>query len=134
MAKKNLVYNLSRPVGPKMANEPDDVLLVRFFLRKVSEVPEFASPFKNLPIVTTFDSTLGEAIWWYQKLVRSSGKPITVDGQIHPAPKGDGIYTILHLNATYWKHFPKFKHYVEGDPLFPSQLIEPFNSAKPYYV
>lgn len=134
MAKKNLVYNISSSVGSKGVNAPDDVLLVRFFLRRLSQVPNINGPYKDLPMVTGFDSKLGEAIWWFQKLVRSRGKAIVVDGQVDPAPKGDGLYTIVFMNGNYWKYYPKYRHYIEADPLFPSELVAPFDSSMPVYV
>ena len=134
MAKKNLVYNLDKSVGKKGANQPDDVLLVRFFLRRLSEIPHLNSPYKNLPIVTSFDNNLHDAILWFQKPVKAMGKSITADGQVDPAPKGDGLYTIVFMNGNYWKYFPKYKHYIEADPLFPHELIEPLNSKMPVYA
>jgi hypothetical protein len=134
MAKKNLVYNVSNSVGKRGANTPEDVLLVRFLLRRICELPHLNSPYKNLPIVSTFDNTLGDAILWFQQCVRSRGKSITVDGQIDPAPKGDGLYTIIFLNGNYWKYYPQHRHYIEADPLFPSQLIEHFNREMPIYL
>ncbi len=134
MARKNLVYNVDHAVGKHAANHPDDVLLVRFFLNRISSLGQFNSPYQNLPIVPLFDDKLADAIRWFQKLARTNGKPLTIDGRVDPAPKGDGIYTIVILNAVYWRHFPKHKHFVESDPLFPQQLIGPFDLRDPYYA
>lgn len=134
MAKKNLVYNLTEPVGKNMPNQPDDVLLARFLLRRLSEVAKFGSPYKDLPIVPSFDSTLSDAIWWFQRFAKSQGKSITVDGRMDPAPKGDGKYTIMYLNGNYWKYYPQYRHYLEGDPLFPKMLSEQMNVYIPIYL
>ena len=37
-----VLYNVSRPVGPKQSNREDDVLLVQFCLQKIFENPGVA--------------------------------------------------------------------------------------------
>jgi len=134
MAKKNLVYNLTQAVGAYCANEPHDVMLVRFFLRRISEVPSMNSPYRSLPITGVFDKTLGDAILWFQRTAREKGKKITVDGRVDPAPKGDGYYTILFMNGNYWKYFPEYRMSYEKDPLFPASLAEHMNAMMPLYL
>jgi hypothetical protein len=41
MAKKNLMYGIDSAVGKYCANKPDDVYLIRFFLRKINKAPNW---------------------------------------------------------------------------------------------
>ena len=129
MASKTLLYNLSNPVGKSCPNCGDDVLLVRFFLRRISAAPDVRGPYSSMPLVPNYDPQLSEAIVWFQKQVAAAHCPITVDGRVDPAPHGQGIYTIRHLNFSYRKRYRQFEHRIEDDPIFPGQLRASFSSA-----
>ena len=128
MALKFVLYNTDKPVGPKCANAPEDVLLVRFFLKRYGQVPGIGDPITAaLPIVPGYDDALGIAIKKFQEHVRSLGKKVTVDGVVSPADLDDGFYTIKYLNATYFKRYPQFNHDLRTDPQCPSPLKEKFS-------
>lgn len=122
MAHKVVNYNVTKTVGPNCANQPDDVLLVRFLLRRCNQAPAVKGPYTNLPLHTGFDNELGEAIRHFQKLLVSRGRPCGVDGKVSRAPKGDGFYTINLLYATYCNHFATYKGNIESDPECPRAL------------
>jgi hypothetical protein len=129
MAEKTLLYNVTSAVGKFRSNKTDDVLLVRFFLRRISQAPDIQGPYSNMPLVASFDEELGGAIKWFQKKVAEKGKPITVDGVVDHSPNGTGYYTIRHLNKTYRTRYPQFTA-IEGDPQFPGALNSSFNPAR----
>ncbi|MBL8176588.1 MAG: hypothetical protein JNK48_18070 [Bryobacterales bacterium] len=122
MAFKILNYNVEGRVGQNSTNVDTDVLLVRFLLKRLSQTSRFASTYGNLPLTPTFDNQLKEAILWFQKLVRQAGRPITVDGIVSPAPRGDGDYTINYLYRNYSKYYPQFRGDLDLDPNCPSAL------------
>lgn len=124
MAAKWLFYNTEAPVGRYCPNKQDDVYLIRFLLRKINNVAELNGPYKDLPIIPTWDQQLSDAILWFQKKVRATGKPCGTDGRVDPSPTiGNGSpYTITYLNATYMKRYPQYKHRFEQDPEFPNAL------------
>src|ERR1044072_5904202 len=129
MASKTLLYNLSKPVGKSCANYGDAVLLVRFFLRRISAAPDVRGPYSSMPLVPNYDPQLSEAIACFQEQVAASHVPILVDGRVDPAPHGQGIYTIRHLNASYRRRYPQFEHLIEDDPIFPGALRASFSAA-----
>ena len=129
MARKTLLYNVESTVGKFGANRPDDVLLVRFFLRRISAAPDVNGPYSDLPLVSTFDTTLGEVVLWFQKKVAQAGHAISVDGKVDPSPHGQGMYTIRHLNQTYRKRYPRHMHSIENDPMYPPVLNQPLAVA-----
>jgi len=130
MASKTLLYNVSKPVGKSCPNVPDDVLLVRFFLRRISQSPDLHGPCSDMPLVPTYDAPLTDAILWFQKAAGAAHFSITADGRVDPAPHGQGVYTIRHLNASYRKRYPQFEQAIESDPLFPSLLRTSFLKAQ----
>lgn len=129
MALKTLLYNVSKSVGKSCTNAADDVLLVRFFLRRISQSPDLSGPYSNMPLTPGYDPTLTDAILWFQKAVADAHFKVTVDGRVDPAPHGQGIYTIRHMNASYRKRYPQFGHAIETDPLFPGALRSSFTLA-----
>lgn len=127
MAIRYVLYNNEKAVGPKCANQPDDVLLVRFFLRRYGQVPGVGDPAAaQLPLIATYDDTLGKVIKSFQERLRSSGRTVTVDGVVSPADLDDGFYTIKYLNATYFKRYPQFRCDLPSDPECPAPLKEKF--------
>jgi hypothetical protein len=120
------MYCIDSAVGKYCANKPDDVYLIRFFLRKINKVPELNGPFKDLPIIHTWDQQLTDAILWFQQSVKAKGKPVVTDGRVDPSAVGQGPYTIHYLNGTYMLRYPQTKHRVESDPEFPSALLPSF--------
>jgi len=129
MASKTLLYNVSEPVGKGCPNLADDVLLVRFFLRRISQAPDVKGPYFDMPLVPTYDPQLSNAILWFQKAVAAAHAPVTADGRVDPSPNGQGWYTIRHLNFSYRKRFPQYGHLIENDPVFPGALRAPLAMA-----
>lgn len=123
MASKLVFYNVAKAVGKFCPNNPDDVLLVRFFIRRISQAPDVMGPFSDLPMTPTFDNRLAEAIMWFQKTAASKNANIYADGKVDPEPHpGKGTYTIRHMNATYRRRYPQFQHAIEADPNLPAAL------------
>jgi hypothetical protein len=122
MAHRILYYNVDKSVGKFGVNEANDVLLVRFFLRRCMQVPSLNGPHPQLPLVTYFDLQLHDSIIWFQKAVREKGKKCALDGQVDRAPDSGELYTMTYLNATYGKHYPKYCGEIEDDPECPGPL------------
>ena len=133
MAKKTLLYNVDSTVGKFGGNKPDDVVLVRFFIRRISAAPDVNGPYSKIASVPIFDPELGEAITWFQKQVAAAGNAVSIDGRVDPAPHGQGFYTIRHLNAAYRKRYPQFQHSIESDPTYPAMLNTPLATAHVSY-
>ena len=123
MAAKWLFYNIDSPVGKYCPNQAADVYLIRFLLKRINNAQEINGPYKNLPVISTWDQQLSDAILWFQKTVKNAGKSIATDGRVDPSPTiGSGHYTVTYLNATYMKRYPQYKHRFESDPEFPNAL------------
>ena len=130
MAIKFVLYNTDHAVGPKCANHPEDVLLVRFFLKRYGQVPGVGDPITaQLPIIPSYDDAVGIAIRKFQEHLRAVGKEVTVDGVVSPADLDDGWYTIKYMNATYFKRYPQFNCDLRSDPQCPSVLKEKFKEV-----
>jgi hypothetical protein len=131
MAWKQLLYNVTDAVGNRCPNQTDDVLLVRFFLRRISQAPDVMGPYSDLPFTPAYDDQLGDAILWFQKKVAATHNPVSTDGRVDPAPHGGSLfYTIRHLNMTYRRRYPQFQHSIENDPQLPGALKMSFSSAR----
>jgi hypothetical protein len=129
MAVKTLLYNVEKPVGPRCPNQPDDVLLVRFFLRRFGQKEMPGNMMATLPLVSTYDHMLGQAIVAFQKRVKQEGRPVTVDGVIASADLESGYYGIKYLNGCYFKRYPQFKHDATADPDCPPALKQKFQTV-----
>lgn len=129
MASKTLLYNVTAPVGRACVNAGDDVLLVRFFLKRLSQSTDLNGPCSDMPLVPGYDPALTDGIKWFQKSVAAAHFQITVDGRVDPAPHGQGIYTIRHMNASYRRRYPQFRDAIEGDPVFPQSLRAAFQNV-----
>ena len=112
------VYNVSFPVGPKMPNVRDDVMLVQTLMKMANY--DRLSPHgpversANITVDGYFGPQTQRMIKAFEIYWRSMRKLIIADGIVEPAPK-DGytrsgmLYKILHLNraafvAAKWKH------------------------------
>jgi hypothetical protein len=109
-----LVYTVDHAVGSGCPNMRDDVLLVQFFLKIVSEGPERSqfTPPGRPPIGT--DGIWGPTSQAYlnqfisTNSVQNPGSPLKQDGRVDPVVGGKitgslsgHIYTILALNTSY---------------------------------
>lgn len=98
-----LFFNVSAHVGPGRTNKPDDVLLVRFLLKKCGEYkPKFAA-LKDLPVKSNFDAQTAQAIVLFQTEEKKRRPGIVADGVISPvrgeSPSyGGAVWTICQLN------------------------------------
>ena len=131
-----LVYTVDSPVGTGLTNKRDDVLLVQFFLKVISEGPlktQFTPAGKG-PMKT--DGIWGSTSQAYLNTfiaVNSSQNPtspLTKDGRVDPVIGGKitgsisgNIYTILALNSSY-KNTRSAAALLDitTDPLFPGDL------------
>ncbi len=133
MAKKIVTfYNVDAAVGQGASNQPDDVALVRFFLRRIGDAPDNVVPsLAALAISTVPGPDLNAAIVDFQKELKRRGASTAVDGKVNPAKSiGHGVtsaitgtqYTIAHLNGTYRRRFLQFHDDITKDPKCPSVL------------
>lgn len=130
MARRYVLYNVERAVGPKCPNEAEDVLLVRFLLRRFGQAPGSSEPgFAALPLISTYDEALGAAIRRFQERTRNAGRPITVDGVVSSADLDDGWYTIKYMNASYFVRYRQYNCDLRSDPECPSLLREKFKNV-----
>lgn len=130
MARRFVLYNNEKAVGPKCPNEPEDVLLVRFFLKRYGQVPGAGDPAAaRLPLIPSYDDALGTEIRRFQEKARNLGRKIAVDGVVSPGDLDDGWYTIKYLNATYFKRYPQFNCDLRSDPECPAVLKEKFKEV-----
>ena len=135
-ASLKLVYTIDQAVGNSCPNRRDDVLLVQFFLKVISEGPQksaFTPPGRE-PMKT--DGIWGPASQAYLNqfiAVNSSqnpGSPLTQDGRVDPVVGGritgsrtGNVYTILALNTSY-KNVRGLAALedITTDPVFPQEL------------
>jgi hypothetical protein len=131
-----LVYTIDQAVGNGCPNRRDDVLLVQFFLKVVSEGPQTSqyTPAGRGPM--NADGTWGPTSQAYlnQYIAANSalnpGAPLTQDGRVDPVVGGHvtgsrsgHLYTILALNNTYKNvRGPLALADITTDPLFPQEL------------
>jgi hypothetical protein len=140
MAKRTVTfYNVEAAVGQGRSNRPDDVALVRFFLKRLGGTKPELAPLKTLPINTNFAPDLKNAILHFQTFAKAQGKSIAVDGVVDPAKFiGQGVtstvshtrYTIAILNANYRVHFPQFHDNITKDPDCPPILTSSFKAQE----
>jgi hypothetical protein len=135
-AALKLVYTIDQAVGNGCPNRRDDVLLVQFFLKVVSEGPQKSefTPAGRGPMNT--DGGWGPASQAYlnQFIVVNSaqnpGSPLTQDGRVDPVVGGrvtgsqtGHVYTILALNTSYKNvRGPAALQDVTTDSAFPQEL------------
>ena len=131
-----ILYTVDMAVGVGCPNRRDDVLLVQFFLKVVSEGPETAlyKPPGQPPMAT--DGAWGRISQAYLNQYISAnsavnpGAPLTQDGRVDPVMNGrffgsrtGNLYTILALNASYRKvRGPGAHADITVDALFPGEL------------
>ena len=131
-----IVYTVDQAVGPGCTNQRDDVLLVQFFLKVISESPNNADlkPAGRDPMVC--DGICGPNTNAYIKQfqigssARNPTSPLKQDGRVDPVRGGairgsisHTFYTILDLNV----HFEKTRGAgalkdITTDAAFPGEL------------
>jgi len=131
-----LVYTIDQAVGSGCPNKRDDVLLVQFFLKVISEGPErtLFTPLGRGPIGT--DGIWGPTSQAYlDKFItvnssQNPDSPLTKDGRVDPVVGGKitgsisgHVYTILALNTSCKgvRGLPALLD-ITTDPLFPKDL------------
>ena len=129
-----VLYTVDHAVGRGGANRRDDVLLVQFFLKVISESKAIYKPAGQPPI--TCDGQWGKISQAYLNefiLVNSGvnpGQPLTADGRVDPVVGGKftgaisgNMYTILALNRVYQhSRTNQALDDITKDPLFPADL------------
>jgi hypothetical protein len=107
-----VIYNVEGVVGAMPAvNKPDDVALVKAFLRKMGDVPgtrisaTTAAACKAIQVNSTADEALITAIRAYQTDLKKKDPHIVVDGRVSPANESfmyhatGSPWTIVQLNG-----------------------------------
>lgn len=138
-ASLKLVYTIDLAVGNGCPNRRDDVLLVQFFLKVVSEGPQKSefTPAGRGPMQTdgvwgpVSQAYLNQFIAVPAKLnSQNPGAPLTQDGRVDPVVGGrttgsltGNVYTILALNTSYKNVRSVFAlQDITTDPVFPQEL------------
>jgi len=131
-----LAYTIDQAVGNGCPNRRDDVLLVQFFLKVVSEGPDKSgfTPVGRGPMkIDGFWGPISQA-YLNQFIAFNSTQnptsPLTQDGRVDPVVHGRAtgsrtglLYTILALNVTYKNvRGPNSLLDITTDPLFPQEL------------
>ena len=107
-----VLYNVSKPVGPKQPNREEDVLLVQFCLQKLFDNPDaFNPPFPPPPNRKRIETDgkcgpLTQAgILHFQNVIKSRHASIRPDGVVNRAndrtvvsPISHTVFTIVFLN------------------------------------
>ena len=131
-----LVHTVDQAVGTGCPNRRDDVLLVQFFLKVVSDGPErsLLTPGGFPPLhIDGLWGPISQAYLDQYIQVKSAENPasqLSEDGRVDPVVSGrvSGsmtglIYTILALNKTYQNvRGPTALQNITTDPLFPPEL------------
>jgi hypothetical protein len=135
-ASLKLVYTIDQAVGNSCPNRRDDVLLVQFFLKVVSEGPQKSqfTPTGRGPMTT--DGVWGSTSQAYLNQfisvnsAQNPGSPLTQDGRVDPVVGGrvtgartGHVYTILALNTSFRTvRGEAALQDITTDPLFPQEL------------
>lgn len=131
-------YNVDSGVGENSPNKPDDVALVRFFLRRIGDAPDVNIPsLSSLQITTSPGADLNHAIRDFQIAVKNHGNHCAQDGRVDTAQNiGHGslstithtAYTIAHLNASYRRRYATLHNDLTKDSKLPAILAPKFAS------
>jgi hypothetical protein len=132
----SICYTIDAAVGAGCPNKKDDVLLVQFFLKVISEGPaaDRYRPPNQKPI--TCDGLWGPNSQAYlnryiaANSAANPNSPLKQDGRVDPVVNGKAtgsrtgtLYTILALNDTYSKvRGPAALSDITTDQLFPAPL------------
>jgi hypothetical protein len=131
-----MVYTVEQPVGVASANRRDDVLLVQFFLRVISDDP--TKPQYKLPgLPFQIDGSCGRQTIDYIRNYQQTNSdlnpnsPLVRDGVVDPPRGGHGhgsishrLYTIFALNNSYMNFRGRQAlNDITQDALFPSDLL-----------
>lgn len=132
-----IAYTTDQPVGTGCINKRDDVLLVQFFLKVVSEGSMKArfTPPGEKPLVC--DGRWGrqsqmyldrfivevQGLSWDGPVLKRDGRVDPVEGGKLTGATSHSIYTILVLNAVYGRtRGPGARNDITTDALFPAAL------------
>ena len=130
----SLFFNVDTSVGNQGANSnPEDILLVQFLVRKVGETtgigsgvtPERKARMSMVVPTGAIDPVTIDGIKAVQESMRELVAGTKVDGRVSVARNfayGSGSYTIVSLNATVRKHFPRLWPRLHDFPDCPSLL------------
>lgn len=133
-----LIYSVDSPVGQNHTNKRDDVLLVQFFLKVISEHDRLYMPPGQSPI--QIDGIHGPQTSAYIRQYQlensrrnpgaKAGGTLKQDGIVHPiqagspvSPVSSTLYTIVALNLSYGRaRGTEMLRDITKDPLFPAGL------------
>jgi hypothetical protein len=83
-------YNLDGPVGKGVRGQPDDILLVKYFLTELTKADQTwatAAPDTPLAVDSLPSDALNEWITAYQQMKKNfHSSPVVVDGRVDPVP------------------------------------------------
>jgi hypothetical protein len=120
-------------VGPNCPNRRDDVLLVQFFLRALSDRdnryrPEKAKDLSVTGIYTADTTAYAKAYVAEGNRQKAALQPVSDDGRVDSpvktgslfSPSSQMIYVILRMNLDYKRAWPKRR--LTSSPNFPKEL------------
>jgi hypothetical protein len=105
-----VVFNVDGVVGAApAANQPDDVILVKAFLRRLGDFPgprlspDTVAALQAVQVNATADAALVAAITPYQTNLKKARPNLVVDGRVSPAKEyytydGGAAWSIVQLN------------------------------------
>ncbi len=126
-----LYFNVEAPVGQGGANgSREDILLVQFLLRKVGDAsvelpPHQRERMRNVAPTGVCDPETIDGIRAAQEVIRDKNPGNVVDGKVSSARTyqyGRGIYTIVSLQVTVRRKFPKEWPRLDEFPDCPPEL------------
>ena len=133
-----LVYSVDSPVGPNCINKRDDVLLVQFFLKVISEHDRLYLPPGQSPMqIDGIQGPQTSAFIRQYQIENSRRNPgaeagggLKQDGVVHPVQAGSIIgsvghtlLTIMAMNLSYkLARGLEMQRDITKDPLFPGAL------------
>ena len=107
---ENVVYSVTKEVGPGCPNHRDDVLLVQYFLREVPKYVNCPSELKGMKVEVNgiTSKTFFEQILAFQKAaLKASGVLMIVDGKVSPIPRFPKVaHTLQMLGGLYKANRP----------------------------
>ncbi|MBL8229775.1 MAG: hypothetical protein JNL98_14900 [Bryobacterales bacterium] len=132
-------YNIDKAVGPYAPNQPDDVMLVQFFLSRIAAAAttSIARPETPIQVNGVYTPELSQWILWYQKSNNTSGvTQLVADGRVDPmqgvrgAEQGAMPLTINALNRSYRRRFRASHDTLDQDQSVPAQLRQRFAASE----
>lgn len=107
---ENVVYTVSKEVGPGCPNRRDDVLLVQYFLREVPKYVRCPPDLKGAKVDVngiTSKAFFDQILTFQKAALKASGLSISTDGKVSPIPRTPKVlYTLQMLGGVYKSNRP----------------------------